>query len=242
VAKRSQSVKPSVKENARLFEMTIVVGGWSFSPHILEPVFGPDARYIDSNSLVADVVDETGAIATDWRARLVELLHDETPQEPYRLIGWSMGAMIAYACADTVKPRELILLSPTLSFVRRPEHRFGMNAGVVRRMRGALVGNRDETIHHFQENCGVAKEYVGRFVSDVDTRVLEKGLMFLESVDLRSIALPKVPIRVMYGSDDRIIPPPASRHIAERCACPSESFPGGHAFFLGNRAMMPNAD
>lgn len=224
-----------------MLEQTIVLGGWSFSPRILEPVYGPDARYIDSNTLVAQVVDETGAVAANWTVRLKELLRDHTQPSSFRLIGWSLGAMIAYACADTVNPKELILLSPTLSFVRRPEYRFGMNTKVVRRMRSALTIDRNETIRRFQENCGITEKYVGKLVSEAETRVLEKGLMFLESADLRSIAVPELPVRIMCGSDDRIIPSSASRHVAETCSCPANSFSGGHAFFLENSAMVQAA-
>ncbi len=210
----------------------IVIGGWSLCPRILEPFFGPAAHYVDSNELVAQVIDDDGALIENWPRVICESIRNSAMVGPYRLIGWSMGAMIAFACARALKPTELVFLSPTLSFVRRPDYRFGMNPAVLRRMRASLVADRTSTLRQFQENCGIPENHVGESEAHADTPILKKGLSFLELADLRSLTPPEVPIRILYSEEDRIIPPTASRLFAEQCGSPAESMLGGHAFFV----------
>lgn len=221
-----------------MFNQEIVIGGWSLSPRILEPFFGPAAHYVDSNELVARVIDDDGALVENWPRVICESIHSSEMVRPYRLIGWSMGAMLAFACARALKPTEIVFLSPTLSFVRRPDYRFGMNPAVLRRMSTSLVADRTGTLSHFQENCGIPGNRVGEFEDDADTTILRKGLSFLQLADLRSFTPPGVPIRILYGEEDRIIPPNASRLFAERCGSPAESVVGGHAFFIHHEVAV----
>lgn len=201
---------------------TVVLGGWGVSADILRSCCGEDAEYFDGTALAASCMDGE-LLQEDWVAKLAEAIGELDV-----LIGWSTGAMLALAAASVLKPRELVLLAPTLSFVRRPEHPHGMRSAVLAAMEAGLARDRGGVLAQFCSNAGVSPKWI----SAADEETLGGGLHFLAAADLRACTLPAATsCRLHLASYDAIVPPAASRFCAAYLQIDPCEHPGTHSFF-----------
>lgn len=139
-------------------------------------------------------------------------------------IGWSLGALVVMNALRRApaRVRGAVLVSATPRFIRAGDWDAGVEPDVMRGFYEGMRTNDDRTLRRFvllQADDRSAIRTLSGCVAggDVDKRALEAGLRVLEEVDLRA-ELPDInaPVRVVHGAGDRIVPPAAGAHLAER--------------------------
>jgi len=166
------------------------------------------------------------------------------------VLGWSLGAMVAIAIAarrpDRV--RRLVLVSATPKFVAGEDWPWGLERAVFAGFARSLAGDYVRTLRNFltlQIRGSDTPQPALRRLRDAlfergepDEGALADGLAILGEADLRGL-LPglTMPVRVIAGERDTLVPPEASRRLSD--ALPRSAFltiPGAaHAPFLSHR-------
>jgi surfactin synthase thioesterase subunit len=206
-----------------------VLGGWGIKPEILKPCFSEGAAYIDVNAVLPQVILH-GTLVPEWKSKLYNLLFSGTPQGEITLAGWSTGAIVAYALADMVKPKRMVLLSATPSFCIRPGFPFGQKPASLRRMQAALRKDRLKTVRDFIGQCGLSPDT--DMTSNASPEELLAGLQFLDQANLLPPDKAACETLLFHGTDDVIVPCGAGNYFSQHCGGRFYSFPGGHVFFL----------
>lgn len=205
---------------------TVVLGGWAFSPRVLEPVFGPGAQYIDVNSLIPSLINDE-QVLPDWPAIASEKIREHSGNEIGLLAGWSTGAIIACACLQSLKPTKTFLFAATASFCRSPDFPQNWDPIALRSMKRALRRKPGQVTENFVQQCDTSHELS---FSSCTVQELGAGLSFL--------ATAHVPLQknsstyFFHGRDDRIVPMQAGKKTSELTAGHWIELSGGHVFFL----------
>jgi predicted esterase len=202
------------------------LGGWSLSPEILEPLFNSNITCVDSNVLIDSIVDNMH-LSDTWISKLIQTSFSSFTSDSI-LAGWSTGAMIAAALAPQLRPKALILLSPTLSFIRRDGYTSGTKSSLVASMINELGVNKQGVLEQFHKRCGFESLQNSEKYS---VPLLQKGLFFLQQADLLLSPPPSCPVICMHGTSDIIIPVKAGHFACERFNGSMHTFDGGHQFF-----------
>jgi pimeloyl-[acyl-carrier protein] methyl ester esterase len=159
---------------------------------------------------------------------LADVLAD-TFTGPVRLIGWSLGGMVALALAarHPDKVAKLVLVGASPAFVSRPDWSHGLASDVLAGFAEALGQDYRATLLRFlslQARGGdAARQVIGRLRESVfrrgepDAASLAAGLDLLRDADLRHLA-PSVrcPTLVVHGGYDSLCPVAAGCWLAER--------------------------
>ncbi len=211
----------------------IVFGGWALGPEILKPVFGESASYIDVNHLVSALFNcET--LVENWPEKVISIL--QLTDKVDCLVGWSTGAMFAFALARKMNVDRLILLSATPSFCRNGTFKFGTRPSVLDQMIRNIDSDPVPTLSSFIERCGLDPQKIDfdRYSSEQ----LKKGLKFLKQADLHPLApLPLKPL-FLHGREDEIIPWDASVYFSRETGGVHHELAGSHTFFLQHRSEV----
>ena len=170
-------------------------------------------------------VDEK--IAYDINA-LVDLLVKVIPQNSI-LLGWSMGGLIAQAIAlkYPLYLNKLILLSSNAQFMVSESWPNAMKASVLEGFIEDLVGNFKKTLQVFlmlQAQGGdnardVIRELKAKLFAfgDPDEDALRGGLLLLKNTSFVSqLENFKLPVYLMYGRLDTMVPLVAAKTMAEK--------------------------
>lgn len=139
--------------------------------------------------------------------------------------GWSLGGMIALQTAirfpDLIP--SLVLIGCTSKFCSDPDYPHGVPAGQVRAMARGIKYNRLFTIQRFIEQARLPDSKVARFEPDKDMNLdefnpeeLSYGLHYLIKADFRrDLKNIRIPILLLHGEADAIIPRQASEFMHE---------------------------
>lgn len=139
--------------------------------------------------------------------------------------GWSLGALVALAIAATAptKVSRLILVAGTASFVRRPGWPAGLEPEVLRQFADAVAAEPGAAVARFVKgfNRGDRRDrpVTRALLQAADPlpppEVLQQGLSWLETVDLRPL-LPHltVPTLICHGAHDPLMPLAAAEALA----------------------------
>ncbi|NLD94090.1 MAG: hypothetical protein GX639_15635 [Fibrobacter sp.] len=203
------------------------LGGWSLSPDLLNVVFTDSTTFIDSNLLIDAIIDNT-IFSDTWISKLITTYFNSFTSDTI-LAGWSTGAMIAAALAPLLQPKALILLSPTLSFIRRDNYTFGTKSSLVASMINELAADKHKVLEQFHKRCGFGTLQNSENYS---VPLLQKGLFFLQQADLLESPPPSCPVICMHGIRDSIIPVKAGHYACEHLRGSMHTFDGGHQFFI----------
>jgi pimeloyl-ACP methyl ester carboxylesterase len=212
----------------------LVLGGWGCPARALRPLFGDQARYVDSAPLTVSLTDND-RLAPDWPARLARALERHLPAAPFSIAGWSAGALIAYAVASHIGCQRIALFSATLQFRRTPSWRAGMPRALVTGMIRDMQRDPAATLDSFYRNAALP------FAPDPDAfdhAALVAGLRFLREVSLLEYPPPAAPLAACHGADDRIIPAAAGAALARRLDADFAVLPGGHGFLFEHTAAL----
>jgi hypothetical protein len=216
---------------------TLVFGGWSLSPALLEGCFGQDCTYIDSNEIMPFLFDKNNNLKNTWslivkqHLQLSDTLH-------YHLAGWSTGAMIALALASILQVQTLTLISPTVSFCRREGFRHGTHPSVLRSMREQLQQHPQNVLEKFYRSCDFDEIFTPD--STYTVQQLTLGLHFLEQADLTKTVCTCSNTNIIHGRNDAIIPYSAAATTAGVCGGTLHCINAGHAVFYGRETEIAN--
>ena len=162
-----------------------------------------------------------------------------------RILGWSLGGMIAMRWADRTPSRieRLLLVATTPKFVAAPDWAHGIDAQTLDRFADELRVAFAPTLLRFltlQTRGGeAAHAALGSLRRDVlarsrpDAAALDAALAVLRDVDLRATAarLPH-PALVIAGSRDTLVPPGACEWLAR-------TLPGGELATVDGAGHVP---
>ncbi len=209
---------------------TLVLGGWACPPSMLKPLFDENAILIDVNNLMSSLIVD-GAIKPDWPLAFAGTLGENITNIDC-LAGWSTGAILSLGLIPIIKPRMAVLLSATRSFCRKDDFRFGMPETMIRGMKVGLKTNRNKTLGQFFENCAIQHPFPD--TSAYSTRHLIDGLDLLSQLSYSPAQLSNIdiPLLLLHGKKDRIIPLRAGMDLAETLGADILCLDGGHGFFL----------
>jgi pimeloyl-ACP methyl ester carboxylesterase len=218
-----------------------VFGGWAVPPEILmfflcdavDNIDTADVNYIDVNRVMPKLFNEYN-LRDDWAGIVAgecRLIDNDAPDVDV-IVGWSTGAMFAYAVSAQILPKKTILIAATPCFCKRGDFPFGTNPAVVDQMIVSLKRSRDGVLRSFYELCGLNRGI--EVIPDYSVSELICGLHFLKQADLRPMvaaSAPSVKPVFYHGRNDRIIPIAAARYFCERTGGAMIESDGGHAFF-----------
>jgi pimeloyl-[acyl-carrier protein] methyl ester esterase len=159
---------------------------------------------------------------------------DQFLNEPYHLLGWSMGGQIAlemfkqkssHKCQDEQchhNPIEsLILISSTPKFVESKDFRIGMNKAVFNKFKKGIKNDTSKTMDDFYGLIFSKEEDSSDHLNFIKSLVPSPQTLFdcmesFEKFDERNI-LPgvSIPTLIISGDKDGIISPKASMYMSQ---------------------------
>lgn len=191
----------------------LLITGWAHHPQSLEPL----AEALRS-ALDCDVRSPNDFLGK-------ENCSNPTLSTPAIVIGWSLGGLIAL---ESVAQRRfnaiaLVLISSTARFVTAPDYTCGTPSSELRAMKIGLQRNPADTLRRFHRQVCAPRvplpeptvAFVAQGLAD-GIGTLIKGLEYLAQTDLRPwISSLDVPILLLHGDADAVIPWTASEYIAQ---------------------------
>jgi pimeloyl-[acyl-carrier protein] methyl ester esterase len=185
---------------------------------------------------------ETGSFFGFCAYSILHALEKFLKNEPYHLLGWSMGGQIALEMFKQ-NPKlinSLILISTTPRFIESDDFKIGMNNAVFNKFKKGLKNDKDKTLDEFYHMLFAANEDRSQYLDDLKKQIPpEKTLLdsmnSFENYDERNI-LPKIniPTLILAGDKDKIIDAKASMFMSQEIkGSVLRIFKGtGHAPFL----------
>lgn len=182
------------------------------------------------------------ATLSAWAEALADQLQGET------WLGWSLGGMLALRAAleRPGKARRLVLLATGASFVSRPEWPWGSTPQELEAFAEIVGKDPDAALRQFDGWQVAGAERVRETMAWLQQQRrhcsatpvgLADGLAILCTGDLRrELARLELPVLVLAGAEDRVLPPQAARRTAELIpgAVYREIAGAGHALFVSH--------
>ena len=202
---------------------SVCLTGWQQPADALADI-APNARHIDYSHMGS--VDE---------------LFAALPREPKLLVGWSLGAQLAFrAVAEGhVRPTAMLLLAPSYQFIATPEVPVGMKreqwGGVVEHYRSDPVAML-RGFHMLVADGDYDSTSIVRTLNR-DVRVWQQGLFWLEELgrfscaSLKPDALP--PTMIVHGRADKVTQ-------TDQCGAYIKRWPSVTLRLLGGCAHAPH--
>jgi len=183
-----------------------VVGGWAYATNYLDPLAAALKPHVDvvPHPFHVELTELTGTINDTWMA------------------GWSLGGLrlLDAAARGEISPRGIILISSTARFCADNKYLHGVTTAALRSMMIGIKRQRDKTLFRFFSDS------LGNSTHDAEineriqmagmheNEVLLAGLHQLEVMDVReSLRSIRIPMLIVHGKRDAIIPPEASMFI-----------------------------
>ncbi|MDZ7842491.1 MAG: alpha/beta fold hydrolase [Gammaproteobacteria bacterium] len=155
-------------------------------------------------------------------------------------VGWSLGALVTLN-AMLRSPGAIaaaVLVSATPRFLRGDDWAPGVDTHVMRGFLEGMRSNDEKTLRRFtllqSDDRRTSRALRACVAGGGAVPVLEAGLRVLEEADLRpELGRIDVPVRVVHGARDRIVPPAAGAWLAAHVAGgESVTLDAGHAPFV----------
>lgn len=171
----------------------LMITGWAFGAESAQPL-------AEGLSGDFDVQVMSGAEVLKGRA---------VPAADY-IVGWSMGGMLAMEWLPE-RCKGLVLLASTARFCATEGYACGVAEKALRRMIVQLKRNPEAVLTEFSRNVAFPHAAVCVTEPAAPLAELVEGLEYLLETDLRErVPTLPVPVLLMHGGADRIIPPTAS--------------------------------
>ena len=198
------------------------VHGWATDSEVFGPLIGNFQPGLKEKAVAVDLPGFCSAAeepaSSEYSSYLAARISSGRKKaESVALVGWSMGAMAALSAAAELGEAvsRLILISACAKFSRSEDNPHGMDRRVIRRMVRKLKKAPVEVIkdfHHrmFSDSTPLRLEsfrdnFYPKYMN-LDTGALERGLDYLENVDLRGcLKSLRCPVLVIHARADRII-------------------------------------
>lgn len=174
----------------------LMITGWAHGAESLRPL-----------------ADELAADFTVQIRTAAELLAAQTLPPAEFVIGWSLGGMLALERLPATC-KKLVLISSTAKFCAAADYPCGVAEKVLRRMILQLHRDPAAVLAEFQRNVHAPRPAPDHALCAADAP--DEGLDYLLHTDLRP-AVPSIqlPVLLLHGDEDRIIPPQASEWLAQ---------------------------
>jgi pimeloyl-ACP methyl ester carboxylesterase len=231
----------------------VLVHGWSFSSSSMAPLaaeLATSARVlsVDLRGHGGSPAPEGGYGIDDAAADLALALERRAVSGAV-LAGWSWGAEVAIAAAERLRPRlaGLALLAPTPRFCAAPGWPHGVPEANVRALSRRLARDEAGTRRLFADGMFAAGEprparLDALLAEPLLAHAARATLDALAAADLRERLEPLsgLPVLLVHGDADAVVPPGASAWLAERLPdARREVLPGaGHAPHLATPARV----
>lgn len=208
----------------------VLLHGWGMTRRVWEPVLAGLASTFRIHNLClpgyaggaeADAAGNETMTGQDMLDRWTDRVLEEAPAAGW-WVGWSLGALVAMNAVLRAPGRvgAAVLVSATPKFTRGDDWDAGVEPGVMHGFLEGMRTNDERTLKRFvllqAGGLDEARTLAGCAAGgEAGPGVLEAGLRVLEDVDLRArLNGVNVPVRVVHGSEDRIVPPAAGAHLA----------------------------
>jgi len=223
------------------------------APHIFLPGWGvgcgPLQKSLQNSpwQLLPLPGSEGGEIPGNFMAARDRLLQ-ELP-ESCHLGGWSLGGILAMACAIAAPERilSLFLLATTPSFISREGWSIGRSPAELQAFMRTIKQEGEAVLPRFigsfcrGDIVANTAEYVISNASPVPQAALDAGLLWLYEADLRhDVEKITCPVTLVHGENDPLISPDSSRWLADNLlSARLRLLPGrAHAPFSGADAIF----
>lgn len=176
----------------------LIISGWAHGLDAIQPMGNALSEQFNVQLL-------TGA----------QVLSDRQIPEADYIVTGSMGGLLAMELLPE-SCRKLVLISSTARFCAGEEYDCGTNERVMRRMILQLKRNPDAVLEDFFKNVHFPHRQSRRGFQPRcgNTEELVAGLEYLLSTDLRpQISSLTIPVLLLHGADDRIIPTAAAEWL-----------------------------
>lgn len=204
---------------------------------------GPLAAVLEGSGWqVLDLPGTAGPVPPHFDAAVDALLAALPPR--CHLGGWSLGALLALACAARAPERiiGLILVAATPSFLQRPDWPHGLGAAELQTFAAAVAEAGAQALPRFisnfcrgDEKARAAARLLGQQATPPTQALLEGGLSWLGQADLRhALEAVTCPVNLIHGEADPLMPLAAAHWLAGK-------LPGARLHVLPGKAHAPFA-
>jgi pimeloyl-[acyl-carrier protein] methyl ester esterase len=189
----------------------VMITGWAHGADSMQPLAERLAADVDVRIL-------TGA----------QVLAEKKIPDAEFIAGWSMGGMLAIEFLPAAC-KKLVLVSSTAKFCAADGYDCGVPEKRLRRMIVQLKRDPAAVLAEFYKN--VCYPLPRHTCASVTENGLSEGLDYLLHADLRTnVPTLGIPVLLLHGEEDRIIPPSASDWLAQHLPAAAVRLPGkGHA-------------
>jgi len=203
----------------------VVLPGWGQGPSVIEPLATELAR---DHRVCVPALPGTGGSRPDVCGADLEAMADAlgpSQDAPVRLIGWSLGGLIAMAVAARYPERiaRVVLLAATPRFTAAPGWP-GMDPAVFDRFADALADEPVATRERFlglqlapgagQREALQRLRRIARAETEPEAAALRAGLTLLRRSDLRArVATLACPVDAILAARDPLVPVAVAPHL-----------------------------
>lgn len=225
----------------------VLVHGWGFDSGVWREWAKDLARRFRVTRIDLPGYGASRDVASDFSfASLAEQVLAQC-DTPLIWVGWSLGGMIGLAAAGAGHPAivGLGLIGATPKFSQDDDWPHGMELEQLNQVTRELEQDARATLSRFAslqrgagDSRGLLRPLRQALSAEVPTmQALRAGLALLGQADLRAqVASINVPVALIHGSDDQIVPIGAAQHLAAQLphATLIAIEGGGHAPFLSH--------
>lgn len=204
--------------------MKVFLHGWGMNSLVFENFV--QQHFEHEEVLLLDLPSYSSATVSEF-AEQVALLKSQIPVGSH-VFGWSLGGLYAIALAHQFPQyvSQLTLLGSTPCFMQRPDFSCALSDGALDRFSQQLLVSREKTIDRFlllqlygeKQAKRLARELKGLLLKKTQPTeaVLEQGLLFLKSLDLREelFAL-DMDVQFILGAKDQLVPVQLADYLGE---------------------------
>jgi pimeloyl-[acyl-carrier protein] methyl ester esterase len=167
--------------------------------------------------------DAANALPASFAAAVAALLEKLPPV--CRLGGWSLGGMLALACAQRAPERiqGLALMGCTPSFITREDWEWGRPPAELKAFMGKIRQDAAAILPRFTgsfcrgDSDPEAARWLLHHASSMSQAALDAGLVWLYEADLRAgLEGVSCPVALAHGENDPLMPIDAARWLAQR--------------------------
>lgn len=198
----------------------VLIHGWASNGRVFD---GAAAAFEeDHDCLVLDLPGH-GPAADRWDVGLDDLVDAVGEvvggcEEPPRIIGWAMGAMIGLEVAAKVPVRSLVCVGTASGGGEEAASGFAKMAEVMARDWPRFARSSADTIVGDRVS-GEVHAFLTRMMTDTPLVVARRTILDVAARDTRlAAAAVDRPVLFVHGSEDRISPLPVGEEIAESSA------------------------
>ena len=158
--------------------------------------------------------------------------------------GWSLGALLALACAARAPERiaSLTLVAATPSFLQRPDWPHGLSGAELEAFAAGVAEAGTQALPRFISNfcrgdgeARAAARLLGQQATPPARALLDAGLAWLGQADLRdAVAAIACPVTLIHGEADPLMPQAAAHWLAGK-------LPNARLHVLPGKAHAPFA-